>query len=238
MKKIILLTLVASISLAGLACVPFGSIVGRGPVETHTQDFSGFTQLEISSTFDVEVVRDSAYSVSVTTNQNIFDYLDISKDGDTLKIRLKNGSYTVASLKARVTMPELVSLEVNGASHATMSGFTTSQAMKFTASGASTLTGDIACKQVKLEAGAASHFELSGSADTADIELTAASNANLEKMIVGDARIKLGGAASMTIDVRGKLDANVSGASNLRWLGTPTLGDVKITGASSFSKKS
>jgi len=48
----------------------------------------------------------------------------------------------------------------------------------------------------------------------------------------------LGGAASMTINLNGKLDAEVSGASNLRWLGTPTLGDVKITGASSFSKKS
>jgi hypothetical protein len=90
---------------------------------------------------------------------------------------------------------------------------------------------------MKLEASAASHFELSGNAASAEIELTAASNANLEKMSVGDAKIKLGGAASLTINLTGKLDADVSGASSLRWLGTPALGDVKITGASTFAKK-
>jgi len=134
-------------------------------------------------------------------------------------------------------MPELRSIELAAASKGEISGFSGLDTFQATLSGASTLSGDVACKQLKLEAGAASHFELSGSAETANIELTAASNANLEKMTVGDARIKLGGAASMTIDVKGKLDAIVSGASNLRWLGTPTLGDVKITGASSFTKK-
>jgi hypothetical protein len=57
-------------------------------------------------------------------------------------------------------------------------------------------------------------------------------------MSVVAAKVKLGGAASLTLNISGKLDAEVTGASNLRWLGTPTLGDVKITGASSFSKKS
>jgi hypothetical protein len=84
---------------------------------------------------------------------------------------------------------------------------------------------------------AASNFDLSGNADIADIELTAASGANLEKMAVGDAKLKLGGASTATINLSGRLDADVSGASNLKWLGAPSLGDVKITGGSSFSKK-
>ena len=256
MIKIIGLALIASLSFVGMACIAFGSIVGRGPVETHTQDFNGFTKLEISTTFNIEVVRDSAYSVSVSTNQNIFDYLDFSKDGDTLKIKLKSGSYTVASLKARVTMPDLVSLDVSGASHATLSGFTTSQAVKFTASGASTIDlNSIKCGDVtanisgaskingSLESGntsfdisGASNVNLSGSGQKLDVISSGASHITLKDFSTSTAKINFSGASSGDVNTSGRLDVSLSGASSLKYYGTATLGDVNVTGVSSLNK--
>ncbi|XUX00458.1 MAG: head GIN domain-containing protein [Dehalogenimonas sp.] len=207
-------------------------------------DFSGFTGVEVRNAMKLEVKRGDQFSVAVEADDQALNDVKVSVFGGTLtaKLEARWGHIGlvfkgVSAPKLIVTMPELRSIELAAASKGEISGFGGLETFQATLSGASTLSGDVACKQLKLEAGAASHFELNGSAETADIELTAASNANLEKMTVGDARIKLGGAASMTIDVKGKLDANVSGASNLRWLGTPTLGDVKITGASSFTKK-
>ena len=256
MIKFFGLALIASLSLVGMACIPFGSIVGRGPVETHTQDFSGFTKLEISTTFNVEVVRDSSYSVSVTTNQNIFDYLDFSKDGDTLKIKLKDGSYTVASLKARITMPDLVSLEVSGASHATTSGFTASQAVKFTAGGASTIDLDgIKCGDVSanvsgasklngsLESGnasfdisGASNLSLTGNGQNLNVTSSGASHITLKDFATSNAKVNFSGASSGDVNTSGRLDVNLSGASFLKYYGSATLGDTNVTGASSLNK--
>ena len=207
-------------------------------------DFSGFTGVEVRNAMKLEVKRGEKFSVAVEADDQALNDVKVRLFNNVLTAKLEArwghvGMFFkgVPSPKLFVVMPEIRSIELAAASRGEISGFTGLETFQATLAGASTLTGDVSSKQMKLEGGAASHFELSGSADTADIELSAASNANLEKMTVGDARIKLGGAASMTIEVKGKLDASVSGASNLRWLGTPTLGDVRITGASSFSKK-
>jgi hypothetical protein len=208
-------------------------------------DFSGFTGVEARNAMKVEVKRGDTFSVAVEADDQALGDVNVTMFNNmlTAKLEARWGHIGMifkgmSSPKLLVTMPDIRSLELAAASRGEISGFTGLESFQATLAGASSLTGDVSAKQMKLEGGAASHFELSGKADSADIELSAASNGNLEKMTVGDARIKLGGAASMTIDVTGKLDAAVSGASNLKWLGTPTLGDVRITGASSFSKKS
>ena len=254
--KLFGIMVVASFSLAGMACVPLGSIVGRGPVETHSQDFSGFTKLEIFSTFNVEVVRDASYSVTVTTNQNIFDYLDFQKDGDTLKVKLKTGSYTVASLKAKVTLPNLASLEVNGASYASLNGFTSTSSLKLTASGASTielvgakcgdLTADISgASRIKgtLESGnaiidlsGASNVSLSGRAQNLNVTSSGASHVTLTEFTTSSAKVNFSGASSGDVNTSGRLDLSLSGASSLKYHGNATLGDVNVTGASSLNK--
>ncbi len=207
-------------------------------------DFTGFTEVEVRNALKVEVRRGDAFSVAVEADEQALADVKVSLTGDRLiaKLEARWGHVGllfkgVSSPKVSVTMPDLKYLELAAASRGEVNGFNELENFQAILAGASSLTGNVGAKTMKLEAGAASHFELSGNAASAEIELTAASNANLEKMNIGDARIKLAGAASMTINMTGKLDADVSGASSLRWLGTPALGDVKITGASTFAKK-
>ena len=54
---------------------------------------------------------------------------------------------------------------------------------------------------------------------------------------VGNADVKLKGASHSTVNMDGQLDANLSGASKLYWLGKPVMGDVKTAGASTVSRK-
>jgi hypothetical protein len=54
---------------------------------------------------------------------------------------------------------------------------------------------------------------------------------------VNDADINLSGASRATINLDGKLDAELSGASNLEYIGDPTMGDINIAGASTINKK-
>ena len=208
-------------------------------------DFSGFSAIEARNALKVEVRRGENFSVAVEADAEALDDVKVSLIDGTLKAKLEARwghigllFKGVSSPKLIVTMPEIKSIELVAASRGEVTGFTGLEKFQATLASASKLTGDIGCSKLKLEGGAASHFELTGSAETAEIDLSAASNANLEKMNVGDARIKLGGASTLTVNMTGKLDAEVSGASSLRYLGSPNIGDLKITGASSFSKKS
>jgi hypothetical protein len=255
MKKVMVLLMVVAIGLTTFAC-SLGSIVGRGEVETRSFDFSGFTRVEVSSTFDAEIVRGDIFSITVTTNQNIFDYLALERDSDTLKIKLKAGSYTVASLKARVTMPDLTSLNVSGASEATANGFSSSHNLDLMASGASRIeltdikcanadievsgasrvTGSLESGDAKVDISGASTIDVSGRGGKLDLTASGASHASFDDFTTADTRVNFSGASSGNVKTSGKLDVQLSGASSLKYFGNPTLGDINVTGASSISK--
>jgi hypothetical protein len=55
--------------------------------------------------------------------------------------------------------------------------------------------------------------------------------------VPADADVKLQGASHSTINTDGNLDANLSGASKLYWLGKPVMGNIKTFGASTVSSK-
>ncbi len=255
MKKIISLLIILTLAVTAAGCFPFGSIVGRGEVETRSFDFTGFTRVEASFTFDVDVVRDNTFSVTVTTNDNIFDYLALEQDGDTLKIKLKDGSYTVASLKARVTLPDLFSVTVTGASSAKVTGFESSHELRLTAAGASNIelsemkSGDArievdGASRVKglLEAAAcnfsvegASNIELTGKSHFLNLIATGASHATLRDFVSTGVRVQFSGASSGNVNTSGSLSGSLSGASSLRYFGNPILGEINTSGASSAS---
>jgi hypothetical protein len=54
---------------------------------------------------------------------------------------------------------------------------------------------------------------------------------------VNNADVSLSGASNGTVNLSGKLDANLSGASKLEYIGEPTMGAINTSGASTISKK-
>jgi hypothetical protein len=83
----------------------------------------------------------------------------------------------------------------------------------------------------------ASFIELEGSADDVIIDASGASNVKFGGLSVGDASIDLSGASGATVNAGGSLDVNLSGASRLSYLGSPTLGNISVTGGSTISRK-
>jgi len=93
-------------------------------------------------------------------------------------------------------------------------------------------TGD-----VRLGASGASRITLSGKGRKMALEISGASQGNLQDFVVADAAVELSGASRATVNATGKLDADVSGASALRYTGNPTMGSVKSSGASTIQPK-
>ena len=70
---------------------PFDQIVGSGTLDTEKMTFTDFTIVEVGWGFDVDIDQSDSYSISITADDNIFDYIETSKTGNTLKIGLKLG---------------------------------------------------------------------------------------------------------------------------------------------------
>ena len=66
-------------------------------------------------------------------------------------------------------------------------------------------------------------------------ECSGGSRLDLSNFAVDNAQIGFSGGSQGTVDVAGRLDANLSGGSKLSYLGSPTLGTINTSGGSSIS---
>ncbi|HUW46076.1 MAG TPA: head GIN domain-containing protein [Dehalococcoidia bacterium] len=242
MKKAIII--VAIVAAAAVICTLLilrgwpGGLIGSGNLETEEYAFTDFTKVEISTAFEFEIEQSSSYNISVTADDNVMEYVQVSQDGQTLKIGLKTVTWLgPVTLRASVTMPQLRGLTVSGASRGTVSDFSSTEDLDITVSGASRVTGDITAGNVDFGISGASTIQLEGSANDIDANVSGASRLNLDNFTVNNADVNFSGASSGTVNLNGRLDANISGASRLWYIGEPTMGTINTSGASTISKK-
>jgi hypothetical protein len=242
MRQIVILgaAAVSAFLLSGCTMFISPAIVGSGKPVTVQKDFSGFTKIDASSAFQVDVSQSDTYSVAITVDENVLHDLETSVQGDTLHIGLRpslNMAGLAVPLTAKVTMPRLTGLDLSGASRATVSGFKSSDPLDVQVSGASRLEGSQEAGDVHFELSGASRITLSGKGQKMTLGASGASMGNLEQFAVTDAGVELSGASRATVNAAGKLDANISGASTLVYTGNPTMGSVESSGASTIQSK-
>jgi hypothetical protein len=68
-------------------------------------------------------------------------------------------------------------------------------------------------------------------------DASGASRFNLDDFTVNNADVDFSGASSGTVNLDGRLDADLSGASRLWYIGEPNMGNIDTSGASTISKK-
>jgi hypothetical protein len=255
---IIAMILVLASLLPAVGCerVPIDEV--EGPVVTRPYDFTGFTGIEIGDAFELEVTRADTYSVAITAREGLFDRINVSRQGETLKIDLEDFFFFHfnQSGKAVITMPELRRLELSGAAEADVSGFASNQDSdvqlsgasrldldmttgEFSAalSGASQLAGQLTATATDIDLSGASRVVLVGSGGDIRLDGSGASEADLADFPVIDASIELSGASQVSLDVSGRLDVDLSGASEVNYSGNPTLGDTDISAGSELRRR-
>jgi ribosomal protein L31 len=243
MSRFIALTVLILATAVSIGCGFIGEevvLAGSGNVVAQEEPITDFGKVAVSHAFHVNISQGPGFSVVIRADDNLFEYIQVTKLGDTLKIGLKpgrrccNGSVT---LEADVSMPELTGLDLSGASYANITGFESDKSLDVDVSGASHLRGDIEAGDATFDLSGASQATLSGSAHNVSVEASGASHANLSDFPMDDADINVSGASSAVVNVSGVLNADASGASHVFYTGEPTMGDVDTSGASTVERR-
>jgi len=81
-----------------------------------------------------------------------------------------------------------------------------------------------------------SHVTVTGSGDDVTFNISGGSHANLGNFTIENADLTVTGGSHVTVHVSGRLDVEVSGGSHVLYRGDPQIGDIDISGGSTFSK--
>jgi hypothetical protein len=251
-----LATVLATVMLLA-GCSSLGSTV------TETKEFANFTSIDVRDTFQVEITQADSFSISITAQKDLLDYVSVTQEGEMLKIKLNPRhpftDFTIGrkALKIKITMPAISGLSLSGATRGAISGFKSTESFhlnvsgasylsidnvevgdtEFDISGSSIVSGSLEADDAKFVVSGVSQVDLKGSANNFTLTAPDASILNLLEFTVNVANINLGGASEATIDVKEKLDAILSGATKLYFHGNPTMGKISVTGAATIKNR-
>ena len=235
----------------------------EGNMSTKEFNLSGFSRISVKFAMEIEIVRSDSYSVSVSGNVVHVNNINMTQEGDRLAIGYNiNLASIVAApffrIHTRIALPELRELNISGAARGSVKGFNSPNEfalcvsgasrldisemsigdMKWDLSGASGIKGQIkAAGNVDIHVAGASRIDLKGSARDIIVDATGASHIDLGEFPAHNARFKLTGASHSIVNLDGKLDVSLDGASRVEYDGQPTMGEVRVTGASSLKHR-
>jgi hypothetical protein len=203
-----------------------------------------FNGIDVSGTVALYLSQGNETAVAISAGEEKYNnkiktevkngVLHISVDGG-----MWNGfSWTNKKLKAYVSVPDISTLHVSGASYVVISGKLTTESLALQVSGASELKGALEVKNLNMGISGASVVRLTGTAESANVEASGAVRMNGYDLKVDNARFDISGASHITIWVNKELSANASGGSTIQYKGDAVAKSMNANGGATIQRKS
>jgi len=215
-------------------------IRARGEITTREVNITGYSALKVSDAFNIYIqFSDSKEKIEIEANENLHDKIVVEMANGTLGIRLRNHTSIRGNptLNAYIVTKRITDFELSGASKVSLESTLAASDVSIELSGASEFTGELDLEQLELEAGGAAHIDLFGKVDKLDASLSGASTLKHYDLLVKALDIRLSGASDAYLSVSETIDIDASGASKLRYKGSPIIDKIKLSGASEIIKK-
>lgn len=214
------------------------SLITGDPV-TQTRQVPNFTKLEVEGAYHVELTQGSNIALQVVGEQEGHDDLITEVVGGTLKIHRREnkgwswGKNESKSVKIYLTVTTLSNIEVSGASKVVGKNTFKASTLHLDMSGASNVEMALDVNKLEVDESGASSATLMGSVSHQDVDLSGASSYKCFDLASQHADIEASGASSARLSVKQELVAEASGASSIKYKGSPNVRNIEASGSSS-----
>jgi len=200
------------------------------------RSISGFTRLEVSSSFEVILTQGNSESLTIEADEHIIDKIKTRVTGNTLEVYTKGTIRNYKVMRVYITFKQLESIELSGAVKITADQSLQFDRLKLDISGACSLEFDMEADRLDLDLSGASKLILNGFVNYLDADCSGSSKLMLAGLKTKTIFLDSSGATTAEFWVTELLDVKSSGASNVRYKGEPKTVNLDNSGASSVKK--
>ncbi len=213
-------------------------IKGNGSIKTETRATATFSSVDVNGNIDLYVKQDATTSVRVVADDNLMEYIITTTAGDRLIIEPKDGVNLSGSkeIKVYVSSPVFNKLEASGAcSIIGETIITATDRIDIVVTGASDARLELKAPVISADMTGASNVILNGATKEITLHGSGASGAKCFGLLSERAHVEMSGASNAEVFASVSLDANASGASDIRYRGIASH-TGKASGASSVKR--
>lgn len=218
----------------------FGKRVkGDGNIKSEDRAVGTFKNVEVSGAAKVYVSQGSPCAVKVEGDENLLPYIEVSQEGDQIRVREKKGFHLMPSndLRIYVTAPVYNRIEASGACDIIgQNKLTNAENLELHVSGAGDIKMELDAPKLVAEVSGSGNINLKGQTKDVDLDLTGAGHAHCYELLSENAKVEITGAGSAEVYASVKLDAEVSGAGSVNYKGNASNVSQHVSGAGSVTK--
>lgn len=229
MKRFIYLmaSIVSLFILAGC-----NAVSGNGDVVTESYDLGDFSNISVSGVGDLVLTFGETQSVTVTTDSNIIELIEVVVEGDTLDIGLASGNAisNPTELTYAVTVPELDTVTISGSADfiaEDLEGESLNIVIEGAADGE---LEDIEFDTLNVTVDGSGDVNASGEVTTLELVIEGAGEFNGFDLEVTEANVMIDGSGDANLNVSDTLSGRVEGSGDLTYRGEPDV-DVEVDGS-------
>jgi len=219
-KFLMILIIVAFLPLVFTSCmwrISFDSLTGSGNVVTEDREVKDFNAVEITGIGKLTIKQGSKESLKLEGEDNILKNIRTEVSNNTLKIEFKSGLNIIPTkdLLFYLTVKDLTSI---------------------ISSGAAAVNGEgLNLKEISIKLNGAEKIVMSGTVNKQEITINGAGYYDAKDFASKESRVSLNGAGGVTVKVSDTLNATISGAGSIKYIGNPEVIE-KINGVGKIEK--
>lgn len=220
-----------------IAAVPgFGGIRGSGNVIKETRDVSGFHGIEVGGAFEVILIKANKEKVVLEIDDNLMPYVTTRVFGGILEIDNKKDFRNPTELRVTIYYKSIDEIDLSGAASIYSDDVLKTESLEIDASGASDIELKLDVVFLEADFSGASRVEFSGRAESVEVETSGATVYRAIDLETMSCELDASGASVARIWVTEELSLEASGASSVRYKGSPSIDLISVSGAASIRK--
>ncbi len=207
---------------------------GDGNIVTESMDVDDFNAILLRGGFEVILVESSSPGVTITTDQNLMDLIEVEVSNGVLEISSMGRIRPSEGSTIRISYAELNRIEVAGAAEVKAENIISGREFSLQMSGAGEVDLEVDLQYLQMDISGAGSIDLSGSADRQRVSMSGAGGYDGKDLRSHECTISISGVGGASVFADEKITASVSGVGGVEYYGNPADVRTDVSGLGSI----
>ena len=240
--RIYLIAMFALMMIAGISCdrsvLP---IRGNGDVTTEQRSVSEFDGIANEGSFDVYIIQDEEYSVSIEAESNLIGRIRTRVNGGTLEIDTRDNLKPSQPMKLVIRTPHINGIRLSGSGLIDF-GHIVTASCDIRLSGSGMILGNIEAENISLDISGSGKSEIGlfsqyieanisgsgkiyfiGEVNSAKFNISGSGTIKAYDLPMHECHARISGSGDMYVNVADMLDVTISGSGSVYYIGYPEI---------------
>ncbi len=225
MKSLSILMLAAAlVTGAGFTQAATKAPAASKATETEDRHLSGFSSIEASGSFDVEITQGNTESVKVEAPAEVINRIETVVENGVLRLSIKRGNWNWSwnnnnKMVVYVNARSLNSVTLGGSGDVSFKNGIKASKLRLAVVGSGGMHGHVDVQELESKLTGSGEMKLSGRASVSTVSVTGSGDYAAESVTTDDTSIRVSGSGSAHVNANVTINAVLTGSGDIYYSG-------------------